>query len=180
MAITATDIHFRGSITSGTAGNQSVFGGAGTSLGKYITSDDLVDATIQNLFPNLTGDENAASQLDYQLMFIYNAHGTLTLTSAVAWISSEVAGGVSYAIWPDSTAASALANASAQALTIASRTTAPAASSFTAPTTKATGVALGSIANGQVKGLWVRRTAANTSAVDNDGATISVSGDTAA
>lgn len=180
MAITATDIHFRGSLVSGTAGNQSAFGGAGTSLGKYIANNDLVDATLNNLFGDVTGDENAASNVDYQLMFVYNAHATLSYTSVVAWISAEVAGGASAAIWPDSTAASALASASAQALTIANKNTAPAASSFSAPTTKATGLSLGTIAAGQVKGLWIRRTAANTVAVDNDGATVSVSGDTTA
>lgn len=180
MAITAVDIHFRGSVVTGAAGNSVAFGGPGTALGKYITTADLVDATLNNLFPDVTGDENAASNVDYQLMFVYNAHATLPWTTVVAWIASEVAGGSSFAIWPDSTAASALANASAQALTIANKNTAPAASSFSAPTTKGTGLSLGTIAAGQVKGLWVRRTAANTVAVDNDGGTISVSGDTTA
>jgi hypothetical protein len=180
MAITATDIHFRGSITTGTAGNQSAFGGAGTSLGKYITNNDLTDATLNNLFPDATGDENAASNVDYQLVFIYNAHGTLTWQSVFAWLSAEVAGGTSAAIGVDTTAASALGSASAQGLTIANKNTAPAGVSFTSPTTKGAGVSVGNIAAGNVRGLWVRRTAANTAAVDNDGATIRAEGDTAA
>lgn len=178
-AITATDIQFRGSVTAA-AGNTTVKGAAGTSLGDQITSDQLVDATLNNLFDDVTGDQNAASQVDYQCMFVYNAHGSLTWQSPVAWLSSEVAGGTSAAIWIDSTAASAVGSASAQALTIASKTTAPAASSFSAPTTKGTGLAVGNLAAGQVRGIWVRRTAANTSAVDNDGVTIRVEGDTAA
>lgn len=179
-AITATDIHFRGSTTAGAAGNSTAFGGAGTSLGKYITNADYTDASLNNLFDDVTGDQNAASQVDYQCMFVYNAHGTLQWISPVAWLSSEVAGGTSAAIGVDTTAASALGSASAQAVTIASKTTAPAGASFSAPTTKGTGIAVGSLNAGQVRAIWVRRTAANTSAVDNDGVTIRVEGDTAA
>ena len=180
MAITATDIHYRGSTTSGAAGNSTAPGAAGTNLGKYITNADYTDATLNNVFDDVTGDQNAASQVDYQGIFVYNAHGSLQWISPVAWLSAEVAGGTSAAIWVDSTAASALASASAQMLQIASKTTAPAASSFSAPTTKGTGLAVGSINAGFVKGIWVRRTAANTAAVDNDGVTIRVEGDTAA
>lgn len=179
-AITASDIRFRGSTTAGAAGNSTAFGGAGTSLGKYITNADYTDATLNNLFDDVTGDQNAASQVDYQLMFVYNAHATLSWLNPVAWLSSEVAGGTSAAIWVDSTAATAVGGAPVQALTIASKTTAPAASSFSSPTTKGTGLAVSTIAATFVKGIWVRRTAANTAAVDNDGVTIRVEGDTAA
>lgn len=180
MAITATDIHYRASTTAGAAGNSTAFGGAGTSLGKYITNADYTDATLNNLFDDITGDQNAASQVDYQALFVYNAHGSLTWQSPVAWISSEVAGGASVAIGADTTAASALGSAPAQAVTIASKTTAPAGASFSAPTTKGSGIAVSNLAAGNVKCIWVRRTAANTVAVDNDGATIRVEGDTAA
>ena len=43
-----------------------------------------------------------------------------------------------------------------------------------------TGLALGSIAPAQIRRVWVRRTAANSSPVDADGVTFGVSGDTAA
>lgn len=180
MAITATDIHFRASTTAGAAGNSTAPGAAGTSLGKYITNADITDATLNNLFDDVTGDQNAASQVDYQALFVYNAHGTLTWQTVVAWLSSEVAGGTSAAIGVDTTAASALASAPAQAVTIASKTTAPAGASFTSPTTKGTGIAVGNLTAGQVRCIWVRRTAANTAAVDADGVTIRCEGDTAA
>jgi hypothetical protein len=180
MAITATDIHFRASTTAGAAGNSTAPGAAGTSLGKYITNADITDATLNNLFDDVTGDQNAASQVDYQCLFVYNAHGSLNWITPVAWLSAEVAGGTVAALWVDSTAALAVGSASVQALTIASKTTAPAASSFSAPTTKGTGLACGTINAGFVKGIWVRRTAANTVAVDNDGCTVRVEGDTAA
>lgn len=181
MAITATDIHFRGSVVTGAAGNSVAPPAAGSNLGKYIPNADMTDAALNNLFPDTTGDENAASQVDYQCMFVYNAHATLAWQAPVAWLSAEVAGGTSVALGWDTTASSALANASDQAVTIANKNTAPAGASFTAPTTKVGAAASpGNIAATNVKGLWVRRTAANTAAVDSDGATIRVEGDTAA
>lgn len=179
-AITATDIHFRASTTAGAAGNSTAPGAAGTSLGKYITNADITDATLNNLFDDVTGDQNAASQVDYQCLFVYNAHATLAWQTPVAWLSAEVAGGTSISIGADTTGALAVGSASVQAVTIASKTTAPAGASFTAPTTKGAGIALGTINATYVKAIWVRRTAANTAAVDNDGATIRVEGDTAA
>jgi hypothetical protein len=51
MAVLTTDIHIRMATTSGSAGNSTAPGAAGTSLGKYITTTDLVDNTLNNLFP---------------------------------------------------------------------------------------------------------------------------------
>jgi hypothetical protein len=180
MPIASSDVLIKTSISTGTAGNQSTQTTAGSSLGKYISTSQITDATLNNLFPDVTGDENAASNVDYQCVFVHNNHGSLTLQSPVIYISAEVAGGVSAAIAVDSTASSALGSASAQSLTIANKNTAPAAISFSSPTTKATGLSLGNIANGNVKAFWIRRTAANTAAVNSDGATVTVAGDTAA
>jgi hypothetical protein len=113
-------------------------------------------------------------------LFVYNANATLSWLNVVLWLSSEVAGGASIGLSVDSTAASAVASASAQALTIANKNTAPAAISFTAPTTKATGLSVGTIPATQVRAFWVRRTSANTVAVNNDGGTFRVEGDTTA
>jgi hypothetical protein len=180
-AIVAADINFRGSTTAGAAGNSTAYGGVDTGLGKYVTNNNLADATINAMFSDATGAENAASTIHYQCMFIYNANGANAYQSVAAWLSAEVAGGASIALAADSTAASAVGSAGAQALQIANRTTAPAGPlTFTSPTTFASGVALGTIPSGQVKGLWVRRTLANTAALNADGMTISVQGDTAA
>lgn len=178
MSIAGSDIHTRISTTSGAAGNSTAPGAAGTSLGKYITNADLTDNTLNNLFPDNTGAENAASNVDYQCVFIYNAHGTLTWQSVVVWISAETASGASTAIGVDTTAASAVGGAGAQALTIANKNTAPAGVTFSSPTTQATGIAVGDIPAGQVKAIWVRRTDANTAALANDSATLSYAGDT--
>jgi hypothetical protein len=181
MAIASTDLKYKLSTTAGTAGDQNSQADPNASLGKYVstTEMDLV-TTLGNLFDNVTGDENAASDVEYRCLFIANAHATLTWLSPVVWIDSEVSGGASVAIGVDPAAASAIGSSSAQAATIATEQDAPAGVTFTAPTSKATGLALGDIAAGECRAIWVKRTAANTSAVDADGATLSVSGDTAA
>lgn len=179
MAITASDILQKLSVTSGAAGN-SVAGTPAGSLGKYCSTSTITDATIGNLFDDVSGDENTANTIDYRCYVIHNSHASLTWQNVVVYISAEVAGGASAAIGVDPTAASAVGSAGAQAVTIANELTAPAGVSFTAPTTKGTGLSMGSIANGQVKALWVRRTAANSAALDSDGVTITCAGDTSA
>lgn len=180
MAIVATDVLIKGSTTAGSAGDSLAQAVAGSNLGKYMATTQVADATLNNAFPDLTGDENLASQVDYQCIFVHNNHATLTYQNVVVWLSAEVAGGVTCAIGLDTTAASAHGGASAQALTIANKNTAPAGVTFSAPTTKATGLSIGNLTAGQVKAVWVRRTAANSAALNNDGVTLSFSGDTAA
>jgi hypothetical protein len=178
MAIVAADIKFKLSVKTGSAGNSTAQADVDQSLGKYISTTEITDNTLNNLFSDLTGDDNAASVVDYRCIFIHNSHATLTYLSPYIWISNQVSGGADMAIGLDTTAASAIGSASDQALTIADRITAPVGVSFSAPTTKATGIAIGNITAGQCKAVWVRRTANNTSAVDDDGGTISISGDT--
>lgn len=178
MAITATDILFKYSVAAA-AGNTTA-GTAAGSLGDQISTTTITDATLNNLFDDITGDENAASDVEYRGYFVHNNHATLTWTAPVAWISGEVAGGATGAIAVSGTATSAVGSASAQMETIANESTAPSGPTFSAPTTKGTGLALSDIPAGNVKGIWVRRTAANTVAVNNDGVTIRVEGDTAA
>lgn len=179
MAITESDILKKLATTAGAAGNSEAGTPAG-SLGKYISTTEITEATLLNLFDAITGDENAASTVDYRCVFVHNAHATLTMQSTVVWISAETSGGASASIGVDTTAASAIGASAVQALTIASETTAPAGVSFSAPTTKGTGLSLGDIPAGSCRAFWVRRTAANTPAVDVDGAVFSIACDTAA
>lgn len=180
MAIASSDIKYRLSIKTGSAGNSGTQADPNQSLGKYISTTDIVDATANNLFDDISGDENAASTVDYRCFFVYNSHGTLTWQSAKAWIFSEVAGGASIAIGLDPAGVVAVGSSSAQAASITNETTAPAGVTFSSPTTKSAGLSIGNIPPGQCQAIWVRRTAANTSAVDADGGTIRVEGDTSA
>lgn len=178
MAITATDIVTRFSTTAGAAGD-STAGTAAGSLGKYVSTTAWADGAT--LFDDVTGAENAASEAEYRCIFVLNNHATLSLLNAVVYVSAEVAGGASVAIAVDNIAASAKGSASAQAAQIANEDTAPTGvGAFSTPTTAGTGLSLGTLAPGQVRGVWIRRTTANTSAVDADGFTLGIAGDTAA
>jgi len=180
MAITATDILFKLSIKTGTAGNQNAQANVNESLGKYISTTEIVDATLNNLFDDVSGDENAASDVEYRCIFVHNAHATLAWQGVVCWMSAEIAGGANAAISIDTTVASPIGQATAQALEVADEDTAPAGLTFSAPTTKATGLSIGDLAAGNCRAIWVRRSATNSAALNNDGVTIRCEGDTSA
>ena len=180
MAITATDILFKLSIKTGTAGNQNAQGNVNESLGKYISTTQITDATLNNMFDDVSGDENAASDVEYRCIFVHNAHATLTWQSVVVWLSAETAGGANVAIAVDGVAASPIGQATAQADEVANESIAPTGESFSSPTTKATGLSIGNLAAGECRAIWVRRSAANSVALNNDDATIRCEGDTGA
>jgi hypothetical protein len=177
MAISASDIKLKLSTKSGSAGN-SLTSTADASLGKYISTTEVVDNTVGNVFDAITGAENAASDVEYRCVFIHNAHATLTLYTAKVYVSAEVAGGANAAIGVDTTAASAIGSASAQALSVADEGTAPAGVSFSTPTTTGAALDLGDIPAGQCKAIWIRRTATNSAALASDGLDLTVFGDT--
>lgn len=178
MAITAADILWKFSVVA--AAGDTTAGTAAGSLGDQISTTQITDASLHNLFDAVTGDENAASEAEYRCHFIHNNHGSLTWENVVVWLSAEVAGGAVAAIGLDPVGVTAKGSASAQAATIANENTAPAGVSFSAPTTKGTGLSIGNIPAGSVVAVWTRRTAANTAALDNDGVTLRAEGDTAA
>jgi hypothetical protein len=181
MAIAASDIKFY--FSEKVSGNGfTTAGSAAASLGKNISTTEITDNTLNNLFDDVSGDENAASDVEYRCIFVHNGHATLTWTSVVAWLSAEVAGGAAIAIAKDDIGATDKDSTDDQAATIADEGADPSASTgdWSTATSKATGVALGDLAPDECIAIWVRRTAANTVAVDSDGVTISVAGDTAA
>lgn len=182
MPIVDTDIKYRLSVLTGSAGNSTAQASPNNSLGKYVatTAMDLV-TTLNNLFDNVSGDESAAGDIEYRCLFVLNDHATLTLENAVVWISAETAGGGAIAVGLDPAGNVAKGSASAQAAEIANESAAPAGVTFTAPTTKGTGLSIGNLAAGSVRAIWIRRTVtAGAAAVDADGVTLRVEGDTAA
>lgn len=175
-AITSGEILFKYSVAAA-AGNTTA-GTAATSLGDQVSTTQWAGGAANDLFDDVTGAENAASDVEYRCIFVHNTNAANVLENAVVYLSAETAGGASIAVGADPTAASAVGSASAQAVTVADENTAPAGVTFSSPTTAGAGVALGNIGVGQVKAFWIRRTAANTAALSNDGVTIAVTGDT--
>lgn len=183
-----TDIKIYLSTKLGAAGNTTASTPA-ASLGKY-RSTSLMPSGAQNLFDNATGAQNAAQEVHYRCVFVENAHATNTLYNALVYLDSEIAGGGNISIATDNILPSDKGSTSAQASSITNQTTAPTGvSAFSSPTAVArtnpavpspppsTALALGDLAPGQVRGVWVRRSLTNSAALA-DGVTLGIAGDT--
>lgn len=178
MPIAATDIAFHYSTATGPGNNNP--GSASGSLGGFISTTVITSGVLNNLFDDVTGDENAQLDVEYRCFFVINNHASLTLQNAVVWIDTQVAGGADAAIGVDPTGATAKGSATAQAESVPDEDTAPTGVTFSTPTTKAGALVLGDIPAGSVHAVWVQRTATDSAALANDGATVRVEGDTAA
>ena len=156
MALATTDIKHRLSTTAGAAGNSTAQGAPTSSLGKYISTTDLVDATVENLFANVSVVDAGTGKEYYLCLFAYNAHGSQSWQNAVVWLQSQLAGGGDAYVGVDPTAASAVGSASAQAVQIANINTAPAGVTFANPTTLETALSLGTVPAGYCKAFWFK------------------------
>ena len=163
---------------SAAAGNTTV-STAATSLGDQISTTVWAGGTLNDLFDNISGAENAASVVDFRCIFVHNNNASNSLENAYIFLSAEVANGAGISVASDNIAASAIGVATPQAAAIANETTAPTGvSAFVSPVTSGTALALGNIPSGQCKAVWIKRTAANTGALSGDGVTFTVGGDT--
>ncbi len=183
-AITAAEILYR--LTTATGPGNSTAGTPGTSLGGFASTTQVSGTAQNNLFDDVSGAESSAGSTEYRAVAVHNSNTANTLQAPTAYITSEVAGGGNIAIAVDTTATSPLGSSTAQLLGGTGATeTAPGAAvtglAYGSPTTAGTGLAMGDIPFGNVKGLWVRRTvAAGTTALNSDGVTLNVTGDTGA
>jgi hypothetical protein len=162
MPIISTEINYR---LSGGGANAS----AVASLGGAKSSTAVPAA----LFDDVSSDESAAGDTEYRCIYVHNANASLSLQNAVLWITTNTTGNrISVG------AGTSAINATEQ--TVADENTAPAGVTFSQPTSKGSGIALGTIPAGQHKAVWVRRAIAADSAASNDTYTMRVEGDTAA
>lgn len=92
MAIASTDIQF---YLTGGAGNTDPNASPGGAISS--TALNLV-TTLHNLFDKITGQESNAGDTEYRCLAVKNAHATLALEAAKAYIESQVAGGASIEI----------------------------------------------------------------------------------
>lgn len=176
MAIADTDIKFMLSVKTGSAGN-SLTSTPAASLGKYVSTTQMgTGAGV--LFDNVTGTENAAMESEYRCVFIKNDHATLTALVVTVYITN-IADGADVTIALDDIATSAKGSSSAQAAQITDEDTPPSGvGSFSAPTTDGAGLSVGSLAPGEVKAIWVKRTTTDSGPVAGDGFTLRYSFDT--
>ncbi len=183
MPISGSSILFKYSNIFASAGNSD--GGNPTSpanvstqgQGKFISTGIWSGGNPQDLFSNISGDENFSHQVDYRCIFIHNSDSTRTLYDAVAWLPVQTVGGAVLAIGADSTPASVIGSPDPQALLIPTIFNAPQNVSFFLAPDKISGVPLSNIPAGACKAIWIRRSAQNSPPLTNDAVTIRVEGD---
>jgi hypothetical protein len=169
MAITATEIEFH--LSGGTSNTDP-----NASLGGAIATQQITDASLHNLFDQVSGDESSAGDIEYRCIYVKNSHGSLTWESVVTWIETNTpAAGSTVDIGLGTSAVNGVEQ------TIADEQTTPSGVTFSAPSTKGAGLSIGNIPAGQHKAIWIRRTiSAGAAAYNTDSAVIKVEGDTAA
>lgn len=170
--IVASDIVKRYSVVAATGDSSA--GTAAASFGDQVSTTAITDATIGNVFDDVNGAEAAAGSVDYRCIFILNNHATLTYVGATVAVQSESAGGATIDIATDNIAVSAKGSASAQAATIANEGVAPTGVSAFGDGP----LAIGDMAPGEVKGIWIRRTTpASATGMNPDNFVLAVTGD---
>lgn len=82
MAIVATDLKL---YHSGGGSNSNI----ANDISGDISSVELTDNTLNNLWDDVSGDESAAGDTEYRKIFFKNTHGSLTAQSTVLWIQTN-------------------------------------------------------------------------------------------
>lgn len=160
MPIAQSEVQYR---LSGGASNSV----PAASLGGAKSSTAVTGST---LFDGVTGAESAAGSTEYRCIYVHNAHATLTLSNARAYLTSSAGGRLSIGVGSS--------GISGTEQSVASETTAPASVAFSAPTDYAGGIALGNIPPGGHVAVWQRRVIPAGAAATSDSAQIRVTGDT--
>ena len=173
MAITSSNIKF---YLSGGTSNSNV----NASIGGAISTTEVTDNSLHNLFDKTLGTESTAGDTEYRCIYVKNTHGSLELELAKIWISTNTSS-------PANVIAIALdgAGKGGTAETETDENVAPTGETFSQPTAYSGGLSLDGGGTGLGAGvaypIWIRRTiAAGATAVDNVTFVLSVQGDTAA
>ena len=159
---------------SGGAANTSAaaaLGGARSTAGGGIIPTTL---TANSIFDDVTGAEETAGDIEYRCVYVYNA-GDVAAQNVVIWLSANTVDGqtqVAMAL------GSSAVNGTEQ--TIANENTAPTGlAAFTEPATEGAGLSIGTLAAGQHKAVWLRRTVDAGAGASNDTFTVAAAFDTA-
>jgi len=167
MAITASEIKV---YLSGGGGNTN----PNLSLGGAISSTELVDNTLHNLFAKVSAAEALAGSTKYRGIYVKNTNGTLTYEDALAYISANTTS-------TDTTATISVADEgkSASMQTIVNEDTAPSGEVFVTADGVANGLSIGSLAPAEYYGVWIKRVVtAGATAFGSDTLVLGVRGET--
>lgn len=165
MSVLSTDIKFR---LSGGAANSD----PNASLGGAVSSVDITNNTLQNLFDNVTGDEHEAGDTEYRAFFVKN-NAAETAYNVKIWIEQNTPSAESeITIGKEASIGSPIQ-------TISDESTAPSAISFSSAAGQANALSIGDMTPGAVIGIWLKRIiSAGTTPQAYDSAIIKVYADT--
>jgi len=155
-------------------------GGSNSTIANDIAGDissvELTDNTLNNLWDDVSGDESSPGDTEYRKCFFKNTNGSLTAQSTVLWIDTNTTSTndtINIGLDP--------AGAGAAGADIANESTAPAGVSFSAPSSKGTGLSMGNVSSGARYAIWVKRIVdASAAANDNNSYILKIECDTAA
>lgn len=130
-------------------------------------------ASGSSIFDAVSSAEAGAGDIEYRLVYVHNAHATLTLLGAKVWIQTNTPSANT-----DAAIGLAAAGVNATETAVANESTAPADVTFSQPSSLGAGLSIGDLAPGAHYGVWVRRTVTAGAAVAADNFTLRVQGDT--
>lgn len=162
MPIISTDIKYR---LSGGGSNTD----PAASIGGAMSSTEA-DAGI---FDNVSSAEAAAGDIEYRCFYVHNAHASLTMLAAKVWIQANTpSGDTDIAIGLGTSAVSG------NEQVVADENAAPVGVTFSNAANEGAALAIGDLAPGAHKAVWVRRTVTAAAAAVNDTLTLRVKCDT--
>jgi hypothetical protein len=164
MPIQATDIKIQ---LSGGAANSD----PNASLGGAASSVELVNNSLHNLFDKVLGSEADAGDIEYRAVYVKNGHASITLENAKVYIKTQTPS-------PDTSAQISVATESGSPIqSVANENTAPAGQVFSNAQDAANALALGNLAPGAVKAVWIKWAVNAGAAAYNDTLELEVFGD---
>lgn len=176
MAIVASDIAFYLSNPAASAGYSGI-GTPGNSLGKYMSTSQISATPLDDLFTDITPAENAASQVDYQCLFVMNNTSSgdtalspyiwlpLTTTNTELQTVPLYTGSAVIAFAIDSNLVVPYNQSGVQAQSISNSTTEPVGLTWYSPSSTFLGGApIGDMPPQTCQAIWFQRTATNGAA----------------
>lgn len=161
MAIVAADIKFR--LTGGASNTSSAL-----SLGGVVSTvvGGIIPAvkTLNSEFDDITGDEAFAGDTEYRCFAFKNEHATLTAIGGKLFVNQDsTSANTTMSIGLDPVGKNGVAT------TIATESDAPLGVTFSAPTSKETGITVPDLAPADFINVWVKRVVtAGMTAIDDD------------
>lgn len=121
--------------------------------------DTITIANIANeTFDDISKQESLDGDIEYRCFYLKNAHATDEMLNVTIWLKSDAVGADSLTLGAD-LAGVGDGVSTGVADTIANENTAPdPAVSFSAPSSRPTGIVLGTLAAGKCVAFWIKRT----------------------